>query len=96
MRYLSYTHGCSSTVCTLVDTWRYTTRLRLRIPSFALGIWRSVMPVGGCEEYYRAHAMPNRWLPPGRGTATSSTVYIENGTCENTDLSVYLIIYLLR
>ena len=26
MRSLSYTLGCSSTVCTLVDTWRYTTQ----------------------------------------------------------------------
>ena len=52
--------------------------------------------VVGCEAHDRADAMVDRWLSLGGGTATSSTVYIEDRTCENTTVSAYLMSYLPR
>ena len=34
----------------------------------------------GCEAHDSVDSKVDRWLPPGGGTATSSTVYIENWT----------------
>ena len=42
---------------------------------------RTVNSLGvGCEAHESVDSKVDRWLPPGGGTATSSTVYIENWT----------------